>query len=90
MYGKIINFFVIQLAHRCSDKGGPTVSLHCMVPSVDIPCVAFPNNHNHCIVGPRLSESRLSEPSIIRTVVATVLIEYFVNGCVIFQKCMFY
>ena len=30
-------------------------------------------------VGPRLSASRLSEPSIIRTVVVTVLIEYFVN-----------
>ena len=35
-------------------------------------------------VGPRLSELRLSEPSIIRTVQLTVLLEYFDF------KCMFY
>ena len=35
-------------------------------------------------VGPQISESQLSEPSIIRTVVVTVLLEYFVN------RCMFY
>ena len=35
-------------------------------------------------VGLRLSESRLSEPLIIRTVAVTVLIEYFVNRCVFY------
>ena len=40
--------------------------------------------HVTTTVGPRLSESRLSEPLIIRTVVETILIEYFVN------RCMFY
>ena len=39
-------------------------------------------------VGPRLSESRLSKPSIIRTVAVTLSIG--VCSIRVFSKCMFY